>query len=61
MAICTDGEASLTGKHSEIVAHVKELVPNIIQTRCMMHREALTAKTFGTINVGSLRLYVSKL
>ena len=40
VAICTDGVASMTGKHSGVVARVRELVPNIIQTHYMIHREA---------------------
>ena len=44
MIICADGAASVTGKHSGVVAHVREFVPNVIQTHCMIHRETLAAK-----------------
>ena len=47
MAICTDEAALVTGKHSEVVVRVRKLVPNIIQTHCMIDREALAAKHFG--------------
>ena len=45
--ICTDGAASMTGKHSGAVARIRERVPNIIQTHCMIHREVLAAKHLG--------------
>ena len=38
MAICTDGAALMTGKHSGDVARVRELAPNIIQAHCIIHR-----------------------
>ena len=47
MGICTDGAASMTGKHSGAVARIREKVPNIIQTHCMIHREVLAAKHLG--------------
>ena len=50
MTICTEGAASMTGKHSKVVARIRELVPNIIQTYCndcMIHREALAARHLG--------------
>ena len=39
-----DGAASMTGKKSEAVARIREKVPNIIQTHCMIHHEVLAAK-----------------
>ena len=47
MGICTDGAASMTGKHSRAVACVREKVPNIIQMHWMIHREVLAAKHLG--------------
>ena len=47
MAIYFDVEASITGKHSEVVARVRKLVPNITPTYCMIHREALGARHLG--------------
>ena len=44
LGICTDGATSMTGKHSGIVASIREKAPNIIQTHCMIHREVLVAK-----------------
>ena len=43
VTICTDRAAAMTGKHSGVVARVRQLVPNIIQAHC----EALTAKHLG--------------
>ena len=54
MTICTDGAASMTDKHSEVVACVTELVPNIIQTHCIITSRSSCCKTLQTINVGSL-------
>ena len=47
VGICTDGAALMTGKHSGAVARIRERVPNIIQTHCMIHREVLAAKHLG--------------
>ena len=47
MAICTNGAVSMTGKHSGVVARVRELVPNIKQTHCMIHCKALAPKHLG--------------
>ena len=44
VGVCTDSAASMTGKHSGVVACIREEVPSIIQTHCMIHREALVAK-----------------
>ena len=46
MDICTDGAASMIGKHSGAAARIREKVTNIIQTHCMIHREVLAAKHF---------------
>ena len=47
VGIYTDGADSMTGKHSGAVARMREKVPNIIQTHCMIHREVLAAKHLG--------------
>ena len=47
VAICTNGAASMTGKHSGVVVRDRELVPNITQTHCMIHHEALAARHLG--------------
>ena len=47
VAICTDGVASMTDQHSGVVARVRGLVPTVIQTHCMIHRQALAAKHLG--------------
>ena len=53
MAICTDGVASMTGKHSGVVARVRGLVPNITR---LLHDASRSSccKTVETINVGTL-------
>ena len=47
VGICTDGAASMTGKHSGTVARIREKAPNVMQTHCMIHREVLAAKHWG--------------
>ena len=47
VGVCTDDAASMTGKHSGVVARIREKVPNIVQTHCMIHRAALVAKHLG--------------
>ena len=45
VGICTDGAASMIGKHSGAVARIREKVSNNTQTHCMIHRDVLVAKT----------------
>ncbi|VVC37243.1 Hypothetical protein CINCED_3A022204 [Cinara cedri] len=40
-AICTDGAATLIGSKKGCRAKVNEILPNILFTHCMIHREAL--------------------
>lgn len=47
IGICTDGAASMTGKHSGVVARVKQVMPDIRATHCMIHRESLASKNIG--------------
>ena len=44
ISVCTDGAANMTGKHSGLVAKMKQVAPNIIGTHCMIHREMLASK-----------------
>ncbi|XP_057410154.1 SCAN domain-containing protein 3 isoform X2 [Balaenoptera acutorostrata] len=44
VGVCSDGAASMTGKHSEVVTQIKELAPECKITHCIIHRESLAMK-----------------
>ncbi|XP_037367457.1 SCAN domain-containing protein 3-like [Talpa occidentalis] len=44
VGVCSDGAASMTGKHSEVVTQIKELAPECKITHCFIHRESLVMK-----------------
>ena len=44
-SICTDGTPAMLGNKSGFAALVKNDVPNVTVTHCMLHRHALAAKT----------------
>lgn len=44
-SICTDGAPSMLGNKSGFSALVKEEVPDIVTTHCILHRQALACKT----------------
>lgn len=45
VGVCTDGAPSMIGCRSGFVTLLKEKNPSIISTHCMIHRQALAAKT----------------
>lgn len=50
----------LTGRHSDIVAKVRDVAPDIVWTHCFIHREALAAKSmpskFKTVLEDSIKI-----
>uniref|UniRef100_A0A671XCY3 DUF4371 domain-containing protein n=1 Tax=Sparus aurata TaxID=8175 RepID=A0A671XCY3_SPAAU len=44
VALCTDGTRAMAGLKSGLIALVRDVVPEVIWTHCMMHRESLVAK-----------------
>ncbi|XP_049742807.1 SCAN domain-containing protein 3 [Elephas maximus indicus] len=44
VGVCSDGAASMTGKHSEVVAQIKAFAPECKTTHCFIHRESLAMK-----------------
>ncbi|XP_069051373.1 LOW QUALITY PROTEIN: zinc finger BED domain-containing protein 5-like [Lepisosteus oculatus] len=42
--VCTDGARAMTGRHSGVVARIREVAPDMKWTHCSIHREALAAK-----------------
>ena len=45
VGVCTDGAASMTGRVKGFITKAKQKNPTMVATHCMLHREALTAKT----------------
>lgn len=45
VGVCTDGAASMLGKNKGLAALVREVALHVRFTHCMIHREALAAKT----------------
>ena len=47
VSVCTatDGAASMTGRVKGFVTKAMQQNPSMVATHCMLHREALTAKT----------------
>jgi hypothetical protein len=43
--VCTDGARAMTGKPAWVVACIKELAPSSSNSHCVLHRQALLAKT----------------
>ncbi|XP_072380884.1 zinc finger BED domain-containing protein 5-like [Diabrotica undecimpunctata] len=46
IGVCTDGVPSMLGSHSGFVKLVREKNANLTGTHCVIHRQALAAKTF---------------
>ncbi|XP_073711553.1 zinc finger MYM-type protein 6-like [Misgurnus anguillicaudatus] len=44
IALCTDGARSMAGLKSGLIALVRQVVPDVLWTHCMLHRESLVAK-----------------
>ncbi|XP_067122763.1 zinc finger BED domain-containing protein 5-like, partial [Centruroides vittatus] len=45
VSVCTDGAAAMTGRVKGFVAQVREINPNIRCDHCLIHREAIVAKS----------------
>ncbi|XP_067131372.1 zinc finger BED domain-containing protein 5-like [Centruroides vittatus] len=45
VSVCTDGAAAMTGRVKGSVAQVREINPNIRCDHCLIHREAIVAKS----------------
>ena len=45
VSICTDGCPSMQGKNKGFAAYVLQKNPNVVVVHCMIHREALVAKS----------------
>ncbi|XP_045656569.1 SCAN domain-containing protein 3 [Ursus americanus] len=44
VGVCSDGAASMTGTHSEVLTQLKELAPECRITHCFIHRESLAMR-----------------
>jgi hypothetical protein len=47
--VCSDWARSMTGKHSWVVAQIKEVAPDVKFVDCSIHREALAARKLPAI------------
>lgn len=45
VGVCTHGARAMVGKNKAFLAFVRDVVPHVLFTHCMIHREALAAKT----------------
>ena len=44
VGVCSDGAASMIGRHSGVTTKIKELAPECKSTHCFLHRESLATK-----------------
>ena len=44
VGVCTDGARAMTGRHSGVVARIREVAPDVQWTHRSIHREALAVK-----------------
>jgi hypothetical protein len=49
VGVCSDGARAMTGKHSGVVAQIKEVAPGAKFVYCSIHREALAARKMPAI------------
>jgi hypothetical protein len=49
VGVCTDVARAMTGKHSGVVAQIKEVATDAKSVHCSIHREALAAKKIPAI------------
>ena len=45
VGVCTDAAGAMMGKNKGLMAMVHDVAPHVRFTHCMIHREALAAKT----------------
>ena len=45
IGICTVGAPTMLGSRSGFVTRIKQKIPNVVGTHCVIHREALASKT----------------
>jgi hypothetical protein len=44
VGVCSDGARAMTGRHTGVVAQIKEVAPDAKFVHCSIHREALAAR-----------------
>lgn len=59
-SICTDGAPAMLGSRSGLVALLKNDVPGVISTHCILHRQALMSKTL-PVTLKNVMNYVVKI
>ena len=54
VGVCTDGAPAMLGSRSEFVTKIKQKSPSVVETHCVIHREALAARTLPVELMNSL-------
>ena len=58
IACATDGAPSMVGKYRGFLAHVKQIVPDILTIHCVLHRQNLVAKSLSERLHNSLQVVI---
>ncbi|CDW61102.1 hypothetical protein TTRE_0000953001 [Trichuris trichiura] len=60
-AVATDGAPAMTGRQRGFIAHLKQIVPDIVAVHCVIHREHLAAKRLSNRLNSLLRLVINAI
>lgn len=60
-AVTTDGAPAMTGRQRGFIAHLKQVVPDIVAVHCVIHREHLAAKRLSNRLNSSLQLVINAI
>ncbi|KFD48236.1 hypothetical protein M514_15905, partial [Trichuris suis] len=60
-AVATDGAPAMTGRQRGFIAHLKQVVPDIVAVHCVIHREHLAAKRLSNRLNSSLQLVINAI
>uniref|UniRef100_A0A5S6R034 DUF4371 domain-containing protein n=1 Tax=Trichuris muris TaxID=70415 RepID=A0A5S6R034_TRIMR len=60
-AVATDGAPAMTGRQRGFIAHLKQVVPDIVAVNCVIHREHLAATRLSNRLNSSLQLVINAI